>query len=377
MSNDELLLKKIRIWSYGRQRLKQDTDMPLEALRDVIGVYSSHPTAPLSLLARSASFNATSLSEMEQRKEAVRIPAMRLSIFLVPTKMAARIFAATRQPLEKRESNLRYAGLDWDEYARLKSLILEHTQQPIPSNDLQKAIQTDGRLMTAVRFMGYEGLVFRLGSSLRSDSLLYVSAEVWLGHPLKELDPQESLRWLAREYLRCFGPARVKDFAWWSGISQRLASTALSDIATVTIGKDLLLLTEQQDAFEHSEPIADDTNDAIAVLPKWDAYTMGYAPDGRQRFVDDQHLQKAYTHSGTAGRGGTMGDGLPLLLRGGRAVASWSHRFEGNRMTIKVAPFEPATLQPAFYEHAFATIGELLGATSITMTTAEEIPEKP
>lgn len=39
-------------------------------------------------------------------------------------------------------------------------------------------------------------------------------------------------------------------------------------------------------------------------------------------------------------RGGTLpGDGFPLLLRGGRAVARWGHEFAGQRLLIEVAPF--------------------------------------
>ncbi len=111
------LVRRLRAWSYLRQRLGRGASGPMEALRDVVAVYSSHPTAPLSLLSRSQSFDAQRLGEMEQRREVLRIPAMRQSIFLVPTETAPRIFAATRLPLEKHERRLSYARLDRDEYA--------------------------------------------------------------------------------------------------------------------------------------------------------------------------------------------------------------------------------------------------------------------
>jgi hypothetical protein len=80
-------------------------------LRDVVAVYSSHPTAPLALLSRSTSFDAEHLGELEQRREVFRIPAMRQSIFLVPAETAPRIFAATRLPLEMHARRLRYGRL--------------------------------------------------------------------------------------------------------------------------------------------------------------------------------------------------------------------------------------------------------------------------
>jgi hypothetical protein len=44
--------EKARWWSYHRQRLGQRASDAEQALRSVVGVYSSHPTAPLSLHAR-------------------------------------------------------------------------------------------------------------------------------------------------------------------------------------------------------------------------------------------------------------------------------------------------------------------------------------
>lgn len=367
MSSSDHLIKKLQAWSYRRQQLGRAASGPAEALRGVIAVYSSHPTAPLSLLSRSKSFDAEHLSEMEQHREVLRIPAMRQSIFLVPVEMAPRLFAATRLPMDKHAGRLRYAGLDWDEYTRLKQRILEHTQEPITASDLQKAVKTDARLMTAVRTMSYEGLVLRLGESLRTDRPLYVATEAWLGHRLEEADALASVKWLAQEYLRGYGPARAEDFAWWSGMSVRRASAALSDASIVDIGSGLLLPSDQQTAFERVEPV---DAEAIDVLPKWDAYTMGHAPDGRQRLVDDKYLPLAYSNVGTAGKGATSGDGLPLVLRGGRAVASWSHRFEGNRMVVKVAPFGGGVLRTALDARAFDAVGKLLGATSIEVDAA-------
>jgi Winged helix DNA-binding domain len=359
------MIDKLQAWTYQQQRLGRNAEDANSALHDVIAVYSSHPTAPLSLLSRSRSFDAATFSAMEQRREVVRIPAMRNSIFLVPTATATRLYTATRQPVEKFERNLHYAGLDWDTYARLKQEVLEFAQTPKTTNTLQETIKTDGKLMTAVRLMCYEGLMLRVAapsSSLRSDSLLYVATEAWLAHRLDEEDPVQALSWLAEEYLRCYGPAHIADFAWWSGVTRRRAAAAFSTIETIEVEGGLLLLSSQQSDFGHVEPI---DPEAIDLLPKWDAYTMGYAPDGRQRLLDDAHLSLAYSNSSTPGKGGTSGDGLPLLLRGGRAIASWSHRFEGNRMQVKIALFGGDKLQSGLDARAFDAVGELLGATCV------------
>jgi hypothetical protein len=359
------LVSRLRAWSYHRQRLGHAAAHPLEALRDVVGVYSSHPTAPLAVLARTSGLDAQAFSGLEQRREAVRIAAMRGSLFLVPVEDAPRLAAANPVELEDFDRNLKYYGVTWDDFERLKPRVIESAREPMPPAALQKALGATSEQMVVARLMARQGLILRIGSNLRTDRLLYVATDAWLGHPLEAADPEESLRWLGDRYLRGYGPARIEDLAWWAGITRRDAAAVLAALDTVELADGLLLPAEQREEFERVEPVP---RDAIDVLPKWDAYTMGHAPDGRQRLVDDAHLARAYTTKATSGRAGaTTGDGLPLLLRGGRAVATWSHRFQGNKLRIEVTPFE--TLPAKLYAPAFDNVGALLGASAIEVAS--------
>ncbi len=361
-------LEQLRAWSYRRQLLAEPADDAMDALHGVVAVYSSHPSAPLSLLARTRGFGAGWLGEAEARRQVVRLSGPRGSIHLMPVDTAPRIFAPVRLPLDKFAGNLAYAKIERAEYDALKARMPEILREPMTPAEAQAAFGMGANLMTALRVMAYEGLVLRLGGSLRTDVLRYVSTEAWLGHPLDEPDADESLRWLAMEYLRAFGPARVKDVAWWIGASQKHAAEALKDADTVDVGGGMLLPANQKAAFASVQPI---DPDAIALLPKWDAYTMGYAPDGRRRFVADEHLPFAYSKAGTGGAGATSGDGNPLLLRGGRAIAAWSHKFAGHKMTVEVTPFEPRALASLSLNSLFDEIGHLLGARSVTAKIGE------
>ncbi|HEX5872202.1 MAG TPA: crosslink repair DNA glycosylase YcaQ family protein [Longimicrobium sp.] len=361
-------LDRLRAWSCRRQLLADPVDDPMDALRGVIAVYSSHPSAPLSLLARSRGFGAEWLGDAEARREVVRLSGPRGSIHLMPADTAPRIFATVRLPLDKFAGNLAYAKIERAEYDALKRRMPEILREPMTPAEAQEAFGMGANLMTALRVMAYEGLVLRLGGSLRTDVLRYVSAEAWLGAPLDEPDADESLRWLAMEYLRAFGPARIKDVAWWMGASQKRAAEALKDADTVDVGGGMLLPADQAAAFDSVDAI---DPDAVALLPKWDAYTMGYAPDGRQRFVADEHLPFAYSKAKTGGAGATSGDGNPLLLRGGRAVATWSHKFAGDKLTVDVTPFAPRALASLPLDPLFDRIGRLLSAKSVTVRTTE------
>ena len=357
---------RLRAWSYRRQLLATPADDPMDALRGVVAVYSSHPSAPLSLLCRSRAFTPEWLGQAEERRQVVRLMGPRGSIHLMPADTAPRIFAAVRLPVEKFAGNLAYARITADEYDALKRRMPALLRKPMTPAEAQEAFGMGANLMTALRVMAYEGLVLRLGGSLRTDVLRYVSTEAWLGRPLDEPDADESLRWLAMEYLRAFGPARVKDVAWWIGTSQKRATEAVRGAEVADVGDGYLLPAELEADFASVQPLDEDV---VAVLPKWDAYTMGYAPEGRRRFVADEHMKLAYS-TARMGAGATSGDGNPLLLRGGRAVAAWSHKFTGDRMAVTVTPFEPGAVASLSLDALFHGVGRVLGARSITVGTA-------
>jgi hypothetical protein len=140
---------------------------------------------------------------------------------------------------------------------------------------------------------------------------------------------------------------------------RRDARAAVGAVETVEVADRLLLPSDLADDWSAVRPLSPE---AIHVLPKWDPYTMGYAPDGRQRLVDDEHLRLAFSTADTR-VGATAGDALPLILRGGRAIASWSHRLDGERMSVTVAPFGRSRMPArAALSRAFAPIARLFEA---------------
>jgi hypothetical protein len=346
-----LSIQRLRAWSYRAQCLGRAGSGPAEVLAAVAAVYSSHPTAPWSLAAR-AFLTPDGFAALERDRLAVRIPAMRRSIHLVPAAEAAGLFAATRQSPATHRRAVRDTGLTEAAYEALTARILALAAEPVTLNALKQ--NESGPLAAVVRELAYEGLLLRLAPGLRTDgSLSYVSTVAWLGDPL-DADPDASLARLAEAYLRGYGPARAADFAWWAGVPLRRATTALATVSTVDVGDGLLLPADQASAWEATPPL---DPAAVDVLPKWDAYTMGYAPDGRGRLVDDAHLGVVYGDGPVA-----SGDGMPLVLQGGRAVAVWSHRFDGDRMLVRWRPLVRGT---ALSARLFEPAAELLGAQDV------------
>lgn len=364
MGTDTELNTTLRAWSYRRQRLDRTGHDLLQTIDDLVAIYGTQPTAPLTMLARVAGMDAATFARLEDEKQVVRLPAMRGSLHLMPTETAPVIYSAFPLPTGHVKRALQPVGLDLDDYERAKPRLLAMLQEPVAANGIKKQLGIDDGEYMVIRMMLREGLVLRLATTPRTDRLRYVATDAWLGKPLKRMDQKEALAWLADAYFRTFGPARPDDFTWWTASSKRQAQEVMAPLDLADVGEGLLLPAEDEAAFRTVEPL---DPSAIAILPKWDAYAMGYAPNGRRRFVDDEHLPFAYSTSETK-VGATSGDGMPIILRGGRAVANWGHRFSGKKMEIVVTPFPGETLGEPEIAPRFEEIAHLMEAPDLRLT---------
>jgi Winged helix DNA-binding domain len=322
------LIGRLRAWTHQRQRLgKSVAPDPLTALRDIVGVYSSHPTAPLALAARTHGFTAAAFRGLERERVALRVAAMRGSIFLVPRDDAARLSLPFFDLDAQVGKRLERWSLTAEDYARIKAAMLAAATDPAPSAALGEAAGVSGGMLaTLLRCLRHEGVLLPIGGgSLRAEQFRYVVSDVWapelaaaaIDAPRAgEARVQEALVSLAGDYLRAFGPARVADFAWWSGIKRRTAAAVLAEHDTVDVGDGLLLPRTDLPGFDGVTA----PRDTVDLLPKWDSYTMGLAPDGRARFVHPDVQRRVYSQGG----GGTLpGDGFPVVLVNGEAVGLW------------------------------------------------------
>jgi len=92
------MIDKFRSWSYGRQHLGKKGMSLIQVLHDIIGVYSAHPTAPLSLHARVMSFSEHEFYVLDDSRMVYRVPAMRESVYMVPRETAHLAMSATLHP---------------------------------------------------------------------------------------------------------------------------------------------------------------------------------------------------------------------------------------------------------------------------------------
>ena len=136
----------------------------------------------------------------------------------------------------------------------------------------------------------------------------------------------EALAELTRRYYTGHGPATIKDFAWWSGLTAADVKAGLHMAASHLTREEL-----DGQAFwsSASTPPASAPTRAAFLLPTYDEFVIGYS---------------SFDKSRTAGhdlQGNVVFDSMVLV--GGRISGSWRRTFKKGAVAIEFAPFAPWT----------------------------------
>src|SRR5260221_6881515 len=140
-------------WSYRQQLLGGRGGEPQATLRDVIGVYSSHPSAPLSLHARCRSLDGAAFRALD----VLRLPAMRGSIHLLPRGTAHLAFRALPEPPARGARRLEVFGLSAGRYAELRRRVLKLATSPCTARELRAELGVEKEMTGVVGQMTRDG----------------------------------------------------------------------------------------------------------------------------------------------------------------------------------------------------------------------------
>jgi len=144
-----------------------------------------------------------------------------------------------------------------------------------------------------------------------------------------DLSGEEALAEVARRYFRSHGPATIKDFAWWAGVTlteaRRAAEAVKGEIDREKVGGvEYWLSPGLAGGRARRVPRA-------FLLPAFDEFTVAYADRGavvdRDRLVDAGH-----------------GIG-PNLIIDGRLAATWRRTLNRDTVSIGLAPLRPLTAE--------------------------------
>ena len=135
----------------------------------------------------------------------------------------------------------------------------------------------------------------------------------------------DALSELARRYFTSHGPATLKDFAGWTGLS---LTEARSGLESVRSG----LVSQKNDANEYwwadTASGAPDPK-AVYLLPGFDEYLLGYKD--RRDVLSAEHAQKIVP--------GGNGVFLPTIVADGQVVGTWKRNLKQQPPEVQLSPF--------------------------------------
>lgn len=252
----------------------------------------------------------------------------------------------------------RYFGLDESAFARSKELAARALQGggQLTRNAMYKMLESGG-----VSAAGQHGshILWRLAQDglicfgpREGKQQTFVLLDEW-APKAKRMSRDESLAEIAMRYFTSRGPATLRDFVWWSGLTTAEAKAGL-EMAKRRLEQETV--NDQTYWFASPAPSKKDHSMTAYLLPAFDEYTVAYKD--RSAVLDP-----AYTRQANSGNGILY----PTMVVGGRVVGTWKRALKKDTLAISHSPFAKLNrAETGALADAATRYGKFLGATLIS-----------
>jgi hypothetical protein len=322
-----------------------DGETLVEAIHKRPGCYGPNPIAFLSLLARRPGLTLGDVDEaLINDRSLVRATAFRGSLFLIPSEDYPIYFRAMYDTLSASGmSRLRSEGIDEHELSRLSDRLRtanfphQRTEKQIldllyPGKERRPGADVEKLLLRKLCDLGV--LVRTTSKGWKGNHFNYALTTQWLDGITLTVEQVEQARLeVVRRYLRAYGPARLEDIAWWTGMPAGevrqmldLLGREVVRFAVDGLGEGLVTLRETAEATRKG---GSGNPDRILFLPLWDAYPLGWRD--RTRVVEPRFAPWVYDPQGNT---------TSIIVEEGRAIGLWQFR-DGDTITLEFHVFEP------------------------------------
>ncbi len=164
----------------------------------------------------------------------------------------------------------------------------------------------------------------------------------------KPLTREEALGKLAGIYFASRGPATLKDFVWWSGLSISQAKLALelagSDFCSEAINSQIFWFADL-----HSDRKIE--KEVVDLLPAYDEFLIGYADRRPSLTFTDQ--KKTISNNGIF---------RPVILVDGQVMGIWNKLAEKDKVAVRISFFEkPGKTTSHLVAEEVSRYGDFLG----------------
>ena len=192
-----------------------------------------------------------------------------------------------------------------------------------------------------------EGLV--CSGPLRGKSHTYALVEERAPRVARLPSREEALCELARRFFQSHGPATLKDYAWWSGLTVADAQAgiegSLPALAREVVG-------ERTYFFDDRGPHRVLDDGAVHLLPNFDEYALAYVD--RENMLDVRHRSRLGEHRNLLFAN--------LVVRKGRVVGTWQRKLTNKTVSVATRLFvRPGTADRRALARAIEGYARFLG----------------
>ncbi len=342
---------RLNAWRMHKQWLDRPYTgkSPLKLIRSIGWLHSPGSATPyLSLWARMSSFSVATLNRLVfEEQKLIPLETLRGATMLVPTEqvvVALRVRTRTFTDLSEQAGDI--LPLAPRELEQLKSAVLgslesgtrraDEILNAVPSGLIREFPSTLRRigitdsLRLAINLLKEEGRIVQVpvGKRLDTDECAFGL----LSNVLPQIDPFElkpelANTALAASYFAAEGPARIKDFAWWSSLH---VTEAMRAAAAVKPGLKPVAVEGSRDEFlilgSHLDELVEfqSVPEAINLIPFRDIYLKGQR-EIAVRFMRPQHSDKPFPRF----HGRLSNDPAATVLHNGEVVGIWEWNTAG------------------------------------------------
>jgi DNA glycosylase AlkZ-like len=323
-------LAELRLHRQGIAGARFDT--PEDVVRALGAVQSQDYNAALwalGLRLKSASFDQVEAAFA--RRTIVRTWPMRGTLHTVPAQ-DARWMLELMTPRVIRASASRYRQLELDDKVLAKSAKLtlkaleggKHVTRP----GFYKVLERGGVATAGSRglhILGYlaQKQLICFGARAGKQQTIVLFDE-WVPNS-RQVDQEEALGMLARNYFTGHGPATIQDLAWWAGLTVADVKKGLESIKPelehLTVGERTYWLARDATA----GPIGE-----AYLLPVYDEYLVAYRD--RTAALDPAHKLDP-------------GDSIlkPAIVVDGRIAGTWTRTMKKDKLVVALKTFVPVS----------------------------------
>jgi len=335
---------QIAAFRLARHHLLDHQQTNLVAIcRNVCGVQAQvMSAAEMALWTRRHDLTRADIhAALRESRTLVKTSCMRQTLHLIP---AADFFiyinALKRSRIEALATSMsKYAGMTRKDAEALNEAIVEaldsgpQTQRELKEQIVPKVGKKVRRWMEKV----WSIQIFR--SALvqghicygpeRDHKATFVRVDRWLPKP-KAIAEQEAQQILLRQYLRAYGPATLRDFSKWTGISTkevRAVWESLMDELVEVSSEEKQEWILREDYYQLANSFLDDQ--ILRLLPHFDPYLLGHAD--KSHLVDSSNYKRVYRNQGWIS---------PVILLDGKVIGIWSYTRRAKRWWVEIESFE-------------------------------------